>query len=202
MSRLTIAITGLSLLVAACGGETGGEPTEPSGVCNADSDCASDEVCEAGACVDAADEPGDDGADAGATDGGATESDTATQTKPDTTSVEDTATPDDVATPDDIASPDDTADDVEDAGPDTTPEDAAPTASISAPQDDAEFAYGVVIALTAAVSDDLDAPESLTVTWASDLQGDLGTSEVAEDGATSLSVEDLLPGSHLQSVRR
>ncbi|MGB0591567.1 MAG: FG-GAP-like repeat-containing protein [Myxococcota bacterium] len=194
MSRLTIAITGLSLLVAACGGETGGEPTEPSGVCSADSDCAADQVCESGACVDAADEPGGDGADGGGTDGGATESDTVTQTKPDTTSVEDTATPDDVTTPDDVA------DDAQGTGPDAIPQDAAPTASISAPQDDAEFSYGAAVALTAAVSDDLDAPESLTATWTSDLQGDLGASEIASDGATTLTVEDLLPGSHLVTL--
>ena len=74
--------------------------------------------------------------------------------------------------------------------------DAAPTASITSPVDAAELAYGEPVTLVGAASDDLDSPEALVAKWSSDLQGDLGESPVESEGATTLTVDELLPGTH------
>ena len=86
-----------------------------------------------------------------------------------------------------------------DIGPvdkDVPPADAPPTVSITSPVNDSEVAYHEPVAFVGAVSDDLDAPETLMARWTSDRQGELGETAVESDGATSLTVEELLPGTH------
>ena len=209
MSRVIIAVAWVWLFAAAaCGGESGPSPTGSNQTCTSDAECPEGEVCQSGACAPSAEGGSGDESDAsGSVSASDAEVDvSATPTEGDSASSEDASVASDSAAVgdgsagEDTQAPQDTTEEEDAGGPDASPVDEAPSVSISTPQEGEAFAYGEGVDFTGAVSDDLDAPETLSATWSSDLQGELGTSEVDSEGATTLSVEDLLPGTHVVSV--
>ncbi len=72
----------------------------------------------------------------------------------------------------------------------------APTIELHTPAPDDFSNTDQIVNLLAEVSDDYSAPEQLMVTWASDVDGDLDTTEVDSDGLSSHSV-NLSPGPHV-----
>lgn len=75
-----------------------------------------------------------------------------------------------------------------------------PTAVIAGPQNGAVYREGEPIALEVDTSDAEDAPTALTVAWASDLDGPLGTTQPGIDGRATLPVDTLQSGNHVLSV--
>lgn len=75
---------------------------------------------------------------------------------------------------------------------------AAPVISWVAPTSGVTLPVGGTTNFSASLADDLDAPEALTLTWSSDVDGVLSTAPAAGDGIASMSWDDTLrtPGTH------
>jgi len=77
----------------------------------------------------------------------------------------------------------------------------APVAAIVAPQpEDAPFYSGELISFEGLVSDAEDAPESLTVSWMSSLDGDLNLSAIPDSTGTAADASTLSEGQHLLTL--
>lgn len=70
-----------------------------------------------------------------------------------------------------------------------------PDLSIVSPVNGAEYDQGAVINFEARISDDSDAPEDITITWSSDVDGELNSGNTASaDGTISFATANLTPG--------
>ena len=80
---------------------------------------------------------------------------------------------------------------------DGTPANTPPTCEITAPPSGSASELGALVELRGLVDDAEDEPEELTVTWASDTLGILGSSVADADGTVSLDTDALSAGSHV-----
>ena len=80
---------------------------------------------------------------------------------------------------------------------DGTPANTPPTCEITAPPTGSSGNLGETVELRGVVGDAEDAPEDLTVSWASDTLGVLGTSVADSAGAVELDTDLLSVGSHI-----
>ncbi|MFN7142444.1 MAG: lectin-like domain-containing protein [Myxococcota bacterium] len=80
--------------------------------------------------------------------------------------------------------------------------DAPPTATIRSPADGEVLPGSGAATFAGTVSDDVDAPEALTVAWASDVDGVLGTGPAAATGETTVSWDPAArtAGTHLVTL--
>jgi len=76
------------------------------------------------------------------------------------------------------------------------PANAAPTCGITAPADRSAFAEGSEVYFEGLVDDTNVGPTGLTVTWSSDLDGDLRESVADSDGSVSFATSSLTEGTH------
>jgi hypothetical protein len=76
------------------------------------------------------------------------------------------------------------------------PANAAPTCGITTPQADTVFQVGDTVVLEGWVEDAEDEPGALAVTWESDVDGDLGSSDPDSEGLVSLNTSALSMANH------
>ena len=77
---------------------------------------------------------------------------------------------------------------------------AAPVVELSEPEGGSSFAVGDLILFVASVSDERDTPDSLSVTWTSSADGDLGSSSATADGRVELYTSSLTAGPHAITI--
>gem|GEM_PF-1943019 len=80
---------------------------------------------------------------------------------------------------------------------DGTPANTPPTCEITAPSSGSSGDLGAMVELRGVVGDAEDAPEELTVTWASDSLGILGSSIADAEGGVGLDTDALSAGAHI-----
>ncbi|MCK6529450.1 hypothetical protein L6R50_18510 [Myxococcota bacterium] len=73
-------------------------------------------------------------------------------------------------------------------------ENLPPTISLYAPADGSSFPHGEAVAFAGKVGDDVDGPGALTVTWSSDVDGEMGPITLGESGDFSFQTTALSPG--------
>lgn len=76
-----------------------------------------------------------------------------------------------------------------------------PTVTILSPDNGAEFSLGESVVLAGLVGDAEDAPTELTLTWSSDLDGQVATPVANPNGVASVTVDDLSAGTHRLTLR-
>ncbi len=81
------------------------------------------------------------------------------------------------------------------------PPNSAPECAITHPEDGAGVLVGAEVCFEAQVSDPDVPSDWLEVTWTSDADGELGTSEPETDGFVSFCASDLSPGTHRITIR-